>query len=69
MSKKPKIYLLLAGASLIVFASALYFSRDTLAGMIRQYEDEQAAEEYLKLYFIDVTGAETGGIPAEVSPV
>ena len=69
MSKKSKIYLLLAGASLIVFASALFLSRDTLAGMIRQYEDEQAAEEYLKLYFIDVTGAETGGIPAEVSPV
>ena len=69
MSKRSKIYLLLAGASLIVFASALFLSRDTLAGMMRQHEDEQAAEEYLKLYFIDVTDAETGGVSVEVSPV
>lgn len=52
-----------------MFASAFYLSRDTLAGLLRLHKDKQAAEEYLKLYLIDVTDTETGSFPAEVSPI
>ncbi len=54
MSKKSKVFLLFAAAGMLMFAAALYFSRDTIRGILRQRQDEAVAEEYLKLFSVDV---------------
>lgn len=53
MSRKSKLFLLFAAAGMFVLAAALYFSRDTIRGILRQKQEEAVAEEYLKLFSVD----------------
>ena len=50
MNRKAKIWLLLLAASVLILAAALYASRDTIHGFLRQKKDEQAAEAFLTEY-------------------
>ena len=53
MSRKSKLFLLFAAAGMFVLAAALYFSRDTIRGILRQKQEEAVAEEYLRLFSVD----------------
>ncbi|MBO4747013.1 MAG: hypothetical protein J5607_02995 [Clostridiales bacterium] len=45
--------MLFAAAGMLVLAAALYFSRDTIRGILRQKQEEAVAEEYLRLFSVD----------------
>lgn len=53
MSRRSKLFLLFAAAGMFVLAAALYYSRDTIRGILRQKQEEAVAEEYLKLFSVD----------------